>query len=271
MSSILGEKPEQLGSRVWPTATCVLDHIFRVAEKAESVPSDLFTRVIDEAREYWAKTQTPRQDIDVAEGLIYRDTLDRVLADKEVSLQEMMLVNQMLACIEVNRDLLIAFRDKLEWVGWYWEASHGRLPVRDDPPVRLSQGEVCHVVVPVAGLFEHATARRQFGGGSAGVSFRVAKGVTMRFGQFRGQSVPVAELRLVGQVQVCVTSQRLCYTGERSSEAIPLRNILNIECFQDGVVVHREGRSKRTLILKMEEGDAQRVYYTVESLLADGH
>jgi hypothetical protein len=269
-SRILGENPEELGIRIDPTARRILDYVFAAAEKFDSIPRDLFQRVMTEARDYWSRTGASAQETEVAEGIIYKFTLDRVLADEDINEHEMMLVEMMLRCIEVRREVLAIFRAKLAWIGWAFNLSHGRLPVADDPPLRLQPSELCHVVVPVAKLFEYTTSHRQFSGNSVSVGFKVAKGMTIRFGQFRGHSAPIAAIRPVEDVKVCVTNQRLYYTGNRSSEAIALSAILNIECFEDGVAVYRQGRSKKTVLLKMEEGDAHRVYGTIEKLQTDG-
>lgn len=85
--------------------------------------------------------------------------------------------------------------------------------------VRLKDGERLLLFVEGAGLVEPRTGKGHYEGGSQGVSFRVAKGVTYRVGAFRGTYVRGPdELKMIDDGgRVFVTDQRVLYTSTQQN------------------------------------------------------
>ena len=93
----------------------------------------------------------------------------------------------------------------------------------------------------------------QWQGGSQGVSFRVAKGVYWRVGKAAAQRVTTEAIRDLGSGVVFITSHHLYYHVGNKSERIKHDKIFNIAKYSDAVVVHREGASKKPLVLKTDD------------------
>lgn len=84
-----------------------------------------------------------------------------------------------------------------------------------DVPMLLKKGEFPILVFSNAGLIEVGRERGSYQGGSQGVSFRVAKGVSYRVGGHRGTFTPGPEvLKIVDTGTAVVTNQRVVFQGE---------------------------------------------------------
>lgn len=102
----------------------------------------------------------------------------------------------------------------------------------------LQKGESAFMTIS-ASLLEMKTTR--YAGRSAGVSFRVAKGVTLRTGGYGGHAVK--ELIETAHGQLAVTNRRLLFAGDAKSRATKLNKIVSIERFDDGIAVHEDNKS----------------------------
>lgn len=81
-------------------------------------------------------------------------------------------------------------------------------------PIMLKKGERAFMVAGGAALIEPRRPPGHFEGASHGVSFRVAKGVSYRVGQSRGQFVQEAERPTpIDQGSITVTNQRVVFQG----------------------------------------------------------
>lgn len=81
-------------------------------------------------------------------------------------------------------------------------------------PILLKKGEFPILVITNIGLIEMGRERGSYQGGSQGVSFRVAKGVSYRVGGHRGTFTPGPEvLKIVDEGTAVVTNQRVVFQG----------------------------------------------------------
>ena len=139
----------------------------------------------------------------------------------------------------------------------------GRIPVLPDPGIILKKAEVAHLSAN-AELMKEVTLR-EYQGGYAGVSFRVAKGVRFHTGGVRGKSVVVgSKMEVVDQGILTVTSQRAVFAGRRKSIEAPYAKLLNLNVFEDGIQFHLSGRAKPPL-LKLEKGMGSVVAATINA------
>jgi hypothetical protein len=90
-------------------------------------------------------------------------------------------------------------------------------------------------------------AVREFHGGSRGVSMRVAKGVSVRVGNFKGQSESHDELRMIDSGVLIITNKRLIFVGPNRGSNIDLKKLLHFNVTQDGIMVNVETRQKSQL------------------------
>ena len=96
--------------------------------------------------------------------------------------------------------------------------------------------------------------RRQFVGGSQGVSLRVMKGVYYRVGAFKGHAVEHTERVHVDTGMVVVTNRNLYFAGSRKSVRIPYGKIVSFEPFSDGIGLMRDAATAKPQLFVTGDG-----------------
>jgi hypothetical protein len=71
-------------------------------------------------------------------------------------------------------------------------------------------------------------------GRSAGVSFRVAKGIRVRTGGSRGHKVSHSQMDYKGKVDLVLTTQGFTFVGAADAARIPLSRVLAFQTYSDG-------------------------------------
>ena len=128
----------------------------------------------------------------------------------------------------------------------------GRLPVVDGATLMLKKGEEVHLEEPATLIKE--VIRREFQGGSRGVSFRVTKGVSYRVGSFRGHMVEVGRsLEDADTGDLHVTSQRVVYSGARKTLEVAYAKLVDMNVFTDGIQFHVSNRQNPSMF-RVESG-----------------
>ena len=103
-----------------------------------------------------------------------------------------------------------------------------------DVPMLLKQGEFPVLVLSNAGLLEMGRERGTYQGGSQGVSFRIAKGVSYRVGGHRGTFTPGAEvMKIVDTGVAVVTNQRVVFQGEGKTREWLFTKLIGVDHVDD--------------------------------------
>jgi len=105
-------------------------------------------------------------------------------------------------------------------------------PVAPDKLI-LQPGETCYWQEP-AQLMELRT-HTHYEGGSLGLSVRVARGVYLRPGSFRGAPVSNTAMEIDDTGTVYVTNTRIVFIGGAGAKAVTLKQLAGVEPFTDGV------------------------------------
>ncbi|MEI7788596.1 MAG: hypothetical protein WCI23_08075 [Chlorobiaceae bacterium] len=106
--------------------------------------------------------------------------------------------------------------------------------------------------------------RRQFVGGSQGLSFKVAKGVYFRTGAFKGRSVESTERVRADVGMVVVTNKHIYFSGSVKSFRVPYAKIVSFEPFSDGIGIMRDAANAKAQIFVT--GDGWFIYNLVTGL-----
>ena len=146
----------------------------------------------------------------------------------------------------------------------------GVLPQTEDPGLVLLEGETQYWSAPGA-ILEERILRREYVGGSAGVSFRVAKGVYVRTGGFKGHIESQKGIVPVSNGALVVTNHRIIFHGDNKSADVRWNRVLDFEFFADGVRFSVSNRSKPTLIRFNDHNDAEIVHGIIEQVLKRLH
>ena len=112
--------------------------------------------------------------------------------------------------------------------------------------VLLKKGEKLILDIPQVQYCEERTVK--FKGTTQGVSVRLMKGVSYRFGGFEGG----VEKKIVplDHGNFTLTNKRLIFSGSTKSVEYPLSKIVTIDTLEDGIVINRSGKTKMEYFLK---------------------
>lgn len=87
--------------------------------------------------------------------------------------------------------------------------------------------------------------RRHYVGGSTGVSVRVAKGVYLRSGSFKGYPVETTETVQIGRGSLIITNKHLFWLSPSRSIKIPAKKIISVIPCSDGIILQKDGVSAK--------------------------
>lgn len=108
-----------------------------------------------------------------------------------------------------------------------------------DVPIMLQRGEEAWIAFPSINLMEMRVASR---GAHSSVSLRIAKGVTVRTGQFAKD--PREILTIIDTGTFVVTNKRLVFVGASRTVNTTLSKIITVTPFADGIALSRTGKQK---------------------------
>ena len=140
------------------------------------------------------------------------------------------------------------------------EAEFGRLPFN------MMKSEELVWAFPDVGYMEQVT-RREFRGESLGASFRVAKGVYVRPGAFRGRSVATKSMELTDSGLFGITTKHIYFTGSEKSFRVRLEKIVSFTPYQDGLGIMRDTARAKPEIFAMPGNDPWLAINLIETLL----
>jgi hypothetical protein len=110
----------------------------------------------------------------------------------------------------------------------------GILPSVNSSGLILQDGEQVHFMGRVD-LLEERVVSRKYQGGSSGVNFRVAKGVSFKVGQQKGRSVSEKGIVTVDEGEFYVTNKRLVYKGGKKNFSLTFSQLVGYEVFKSGI------------------------------------
>ena len=139
-------------------------------------------------------------------------------------------------------------------------ARFGRLPFN------LMKSEALVWMFRNVGYMEQVT-RREFRGQSMGASFRVAKGVYVRPGTFRGKSVETKSMEHTDSGVLGVTTKHIYFKGDEKSFRVRLEKIVSFEPYQDGLGIMRDTARAKPETFTMDPVDAWFSINLIEALL----
>lgn len=128
-----------------------------------------------------------------------------------------------------------------------------RMSVDGNLPINFQKGEQVVWAFPGSKYLEDKT-RRQFVGGSQGVSVRVMKGVYYRVGAFKGHAVEHTERVHIDTGWVVVTTKNIYFAGPQKSVRLPYAKIVSFEPFSDGIGAMRDAATARPQIFVTGDG-----------------
>lgn len=137
------------------------------------------------------------------------------------------------------------------------ELMEGKIPQRFHTagvlPFNFQKGETLIWAFGNVAYYEEKT-RREYVGGSQGVSFRIAKGVYYRLGSFRGHPVETAERVHVDTGILAVTTKHLYFQGQTKTFRVRLDKIVSFMPHSNGVGIQRDAATAKPQFFRTGDG-----------------
>jgi len=96
--------------------------------------------------------------------------------------------------------------------------------------------------------------RRQYQGGSKGVSIRIAKGLYYRVGAFKGETISYTETIHADNGLMVITNKHIYFSGSNKSFRINFNKIVSFQAYEDGIGVQKDGVTAKPIIFKNNQG-----------------
>jgi hypothetical protein len=128
-----------------------------------------------------------------------------------------------------------------------------RCSIDGNLPVNLQKGEQVVWAFPQSKYLEDRV-RREYVGGSQGVSVRVMKGVYYHVGAFKGQAVEHTESIHIDTGLVVVTNKSIYFSGPVRSLRLPYAKIVSFESFSNGIGIFRDAANAKAQFLLTGDG-----------------
>lgn len=173
-----------------------------------------------------------------------------LVAEEERRLAEFARGNQ----LEMNK---LPEYDRLIKSAALTDLVNGHLPARfsipENLPINQQRGETIVWACANTAYLEDKT-RRQYVGGSQGVSVRIMSGVYYRVGAFKGHAVERTERVHIDDGWLVVTDKNIYFAGPRKSLRIPYSKIVSFEPFSDGIGLHRDAATAKPQVFVTGDG-----------------
>ncbi|MBC7347859.1 MAG: hypothetical protein H5U00_10505 [Clostridia bacterium] len=128
------------------------------------------------------------------------------------------------------------------------ELMEGKVPSRFHAvgalPFNFQKSETLIWAFENVAYYEEKT-RREYVGGSHGVSFRIAKGVYYRVGSFRGRPVETTERVHIDTGLLAVTTKHLYFQGRTKTFRVRLDKVVSFMPYSNGVGIQRDAATAK--------------------------
>jgi len=128
-----------------------------------------------------------------------------------------------------------------------------RISVEGNLPINFQKGEQVVWAFSGSEYLEYKT-RREFVGGSRGISVRIMKGVYYRVSAFKGHTVENTERVHIDTGWVVITTKNIYFAGSQKSIRIPYTKIVSFTPFSDGIGVMRDATTAKPQIFVTGDG-----------------
>ncbi|MGC8789836.1 MAG: hypothetical protein ACP5QM_08010, partial [Caldisericum sp.] len=179
---------------------------------------------------------------------LYNSLFQNFSSDKEVDAQEIATLRKLQNGLFLS-DAEVKFDERLKPYIYVQAIRNNTLPeveLKNAQGIVLKKDEKVHFV-DGAILKEIKSVSLGYGGGSQGVSIRIASGVHYRVGGTRGHIMREDKLVETSRGVFIITNQRIMLNPtsiKSKSLNIPLSKIFSYSCYENGLELYKEGHEK---------------------------
>jgi hypothetical protein len=166
----------------------------------------------------------------------YEAAFRAVKSDGAVTAGEEQELQRIQLALSIPDSELVSTRQELARLRLITEIQIGNLPSVRVPTLILQKAEEAHWAEP-ASLIEERVVGRRYVGGSHGVSFRIAKGISYRVGASRGQLIVDKANVPVSSGDLILTNKRIVFRGDKKSFNYRLDKLLDVQLYSDGLLL----------------------------------
>lgn len=196
-------------------------------------------------------------DINSLRNSLARDLIHQAIQDRRVSEVEEQGILHFMQAFKVPTAALAQPLQDLQHYRRLYAAESGQPIALTGTAIIPRKGEQVYYVAQ-ANTVEDKVVATQYVGRSSGVSVRIAKGVSYRVGQSRGQKVEKRALVTTSTGLLYVTNQRLVYDSAQKPFEAKLDKLINMQLYTDGMLFGMSNR-KNPVFFKMQDGDIEGV------------
>ena len=192
--------------------------------------TDQEIRLIDSKAEELGLTE---EDLWPIQTKAYDLALAAAKADGKITAEEERELQRIQDALGIPDEVLDIQKFELVKYRLICDIKDGKLPRKEVSGLALQKSEIAHWEEP-ARLLEEKVTGKHYEGGSQGMSFRIAKGVSYRVGSSKGRLITDTAIVVVSEGSLVLTSQRVIFRGDNKSFAIKLDKLLNTKVFTNG-------------------------------------
>jgi hypothetical protein len=171
--------------------------------------------------------------LDERQGYFGRQVSQQI-TDEAIGRSQALYLKDMQNALRLSDNEIVGYAAQIANAEALEAIREGHLPEVVNPPIIQKFGEKTHFACG-ASLIEERVISRTTVGGSRGVSVRIMKGVSVRMGAYRGQSVANRGLVPVSDGSFCITNQRIAFVGTTKSFSVDRTKVLSIQLYADGL------------------------------------
>jgi hypothetical protein len=235
-------------------ATQKILEFFREALTSTIAPTR-FQELTDEiARKSYIKDQEYKNLV----ALGFANLIDAALADKLLSQDEDKRVDALRDAFKMNlKDLPTTTAYKYAKGTMLRQLEEGKFPsavphVEGYNPINLERGEKIMWIFNNAEFFTQRK-RTEYVGATQGASIRLMRGVYYKVGSFKGAPVQKQYLASEGIGDFFISDRNIyCYSKTKSVK-VPIRKIISIEPYADGISLSRDGANAKPYIFTVDD------------------
>lgn len=226
-------------------------------EQIQRLQQSIYTAVSDgeiDGREiayingFYEDSELTAEDFQKIKSEVFCHSVNLAINDRRVTEQEESALICIAKQLEISPQLQQWAKQQIQYFKLFsYIEGGGELPSGNPANLILQKGEVGHLCIP-GELMEERVISRQFSGGSRGVSVRLVKGVSVRFGQMRGHSFSVKDLVPVSSGYFVVTSKRLVFSGNAKSVSTAFDKLLDLQLWADALQFTSTSRQKPVIV-----------------------
>ncbi len=206
-----------------------LNSIIRAVE--DGVLTDL---EINQIQSKFKELELTQEDLKGFRATAYNAALRTAKSDGKITAEEEVELNKIQKLLKIPDTEIVKSKKELARLRLITEIQNGNIPTISVQNVVLQKKETAYWSEK-GSLLENRVVKRRYEGGSQGISFRIAKGVSYRVGAHRGHIVTDTAVVPVSTGEFIITNKRIIFRGDNKSFNIHLDKLLELNIYSDGV------------------------------------